>query len=111
MCVFLCEICSSVIDIYRPKHKTKKINRQTDRLDSIDCYSKRLNGISERTGYEKKVSEYSFTKHAHYDLPCAPIVLLVEKFGPDWYCFSLKRFGVVGVVPADEVCGCAMCIG
>lgn len=46
----------------------------------------------------------------HYDLPWPPIILL-ENVGPDWYCFSLRRFGVVGVVPADEVCGCAMCIG
>lgn len=46
----------------------------------------------------------------HYDLPWPPIILL-ENVGPLWYCFSLRRFGVVGVVPADEVCGCAMCIG
>lgn len=32
-------------DIYRPKqNKTEKKTNETDRLDSIDCYSKRLNG-------------------------------------------------------------------
>lgn len=44
-----------------------------------------------------------------YDLPCAPILL--KNAAPVWYCFSLNRFGVVGVVPAEEDCGCVMCKG
>lgn len=81
----LCELCSNVTDIYRSKYKIKTLyddrqrERQTDAI-SIDCYSKRLNGISERI--TRSLDPDTIGMHAHYDLPCAPIVL-VEKFGPD----------------------------